>query len=160
MDIPRYNRTYCIIVDHFWPVYTYLASWSQCDQTFLKASKLVKTGNGGPNMDRIFLATRTCIGRLKATLDQICSILPQSDIPVITWYLRPRIHTSASMWTKSSILHSFEHTSPLTKWDYTVPLEALFCSVCHYLMSKSYVAYSDTILQDWQEWAVLRQMWP
>jgi len=125
-------------MNHFWPVYTYLASWSQCDQTCLKASKLVKTGNAGTNMARIsYISPLEYIGPLYGTLGQICTILPQSAIPAITWYLRPRFLTSASIWTKPFILQILHRTwSPLTKWGHTGPVDTVLCSDCLSLASK------------------------
>jgi len=50
---------------------------------------------------------------------------------VITCYLRVRILTSTSIWTKPSILHILHYIwSPLTKWGYMGPIEAVLCNVC------------------------------
>jgi len=155
MDLSRYNTTYCMIVNHFWPVYTYLATWPQCDQTCPKASRLVKTGK---NLS--YLATGTYIGPLWATLDQIRSILPHRAISAITWFLRPNFLISASTRIKSIMLHILDHTwSSLTKWGHTGSLDAVLCSVWHTLASKLIRSNSDSILPNWPDWSAVRQIW-
>jgi len=63
--------------------------------------------------------------------------MPLRAIPAITCKLRPRLLTSAAIYTKSFILHILDYMLwPLTKWGHTEPLEAVLCIACHCLASK------------------------
>jgi len=154
MDLPRYNRTYRIIVAHFWSLLhlhgTLISIWSNLTQSVKIGQNWWRRHKCGQNLS--YLDTRSYIGPLYVTFGPISSILPQSAILAITWYLRPKFLNSALMWTKSFIPYNLDDIwLPLTKSGHTGPLEAKLCNICHFLASKAYLANSDSLLENCSE---------
>jgi len=129
------------ILYHCWPFLTTLhlldilrAMWTNLFESIEIGKKLVMQAL---EWLEYIISTRIYDGAFYATLDQICSIQHQRAIPAVTWCISPRFVTSASVWTKSLILHILNHTwSPITKLRHTGSLEAALCNVFKPLSSK------------------------
>jgi len=134
-----WTKSILSIVNHFWPLSNLhgilIAIWSNLTETAKIGQNCKCRYKYDQNLS--YLGTRTYVRHLYATLGQIWSTLPQNAMPAISWYLTPRLLTSASIWTKSFILHILDQTwSLLTKWGHTGPLKAVLHNVCHSLASE------------------------
>jgi len=102
----RYDRTFCIIMDHFWPPSrlpgTLILIWSNLRERDETAQKWLCRDKYGPNLS--YLDTVTNTGPLYATLDLIWPNSSQSAVHAITWYYRPRLFNFALKCTNSFIL--------------------------------------------------------
>jgi len=131
---PRYDRTFCMIMDNFWPLSRLCVSlteiWWNMTESPKTAQKWLCRDKYSTNLS--YLDTITNTGPFYATLELIWPNLPQTAVHTITWYTRPRSLNSALKWTNSFKLDILENSwPPLPTIGNMGPVDATLCSIYH-----------------------------
>jgi len=131
---PRYDRTFCMTMDHFWPLSRLsvflIEIWSNITESPITAQKWLSTDKYDPNLSYLHTVTNT--GPLYATLELICTNLSQTAVNAITWYTRPWSLNSALKWSNSFKLDILDNSwPPVPTTGNTGSVDAILCSICH-----------------------------
>jgi len=129
----RHNGSYCLIMDHFWPLSRLRVSlteiWSNMSESPKTAQKWLCRDKYDPNLSYLDNVANTV--PLYATLELIWPNLFPTAVQAITWYTRPRSLNSALKWTNSIKLDIHNHNwPPLPTTGNTGPVDDILCSFC------------------------------